>query len=543
MNGRYTLEGCLGQGGLGYVFLATDNQYRRHVALKVPRISGGDDHRIVERFKNEILALKSINHRNICRIYSHGVFRKRLFFTMPRLLTDLHQEIKARSPAPFTFDQASAIVYKVAQAMEHAHRCFGLHRDLKPSNVMFDDEGQPIVTDFNLSLPTSDPQETRLTKVWDLLGTYPYLAPEQVRQDHGAYAESTDVYSLGVVFYELLAGRLPFDLRGRTRGEINDLIDGGGFARPSMHRPGVPRSLEEICLRAMSLLPSHRYQTMKDFAIDLADAMGWPRPYSSPTISPAPPVGSGRPFVITSPTLGIELVRIPSATTLMGTEINLDERPVHAVEIRHPFWMGIYPVTRVQFLQLVSDGLHASLASDEDAAPVRGVTWMDAIAFCNQASDAEGLPRYYTLRRGNVVAGTGPGYRLPTEAEWEHACRAGSRTSYFFGDSAADLDDYAWYESNSENRPWPVGEKRANAFGLHDILGNVWEWCWDRYDRDYYGRSPLTDPTGPDRGDMRVIRGGSYHSSESHLRSGARFKFDPQLEMPFIGFRVVRNLE
>jgi formylglycine-generating enzyme required for sulfatase activity len=147
------------------------------------------------------------------------------------------------------------------------------------------------------------------------------------------------------------------------------------------------------------------------------------------------------------------------------------------------------------------------------------------------------------LRRGTVIPGGGPGFRLPTEAEWEHACRAHSQSTYFFGEYAADLDDYAWYELNSHSRPQPVGEKKANEYGIYDILGNVWEWCWDRYDASYYHRSPSVNPAGPNRGDSRVIRGGSYHSGASHLRSATRFWFDPELELPFIGFRVVRNVD
>ena len=127
------------------------------------------------------------------------------------------------------------------------------------------------------------------------------------------------------------------------------------------------------------------------------------------------------------------------------------------------------------------------------------VSWDDAIAFCNKLSEREGLKPYYQFGTGAYSPG-GDGYRLPTEAEWEYACRAGSTTRYSFGDDAASLGEFAWFDSNSDSKTHPVGQKQPNAWGLYDMHGNVWEWCWDWYESYYYRQSPDVDPVGPSRG-------------------------------------------
>src|SRR5207302_1335063 len=123
-----------------------------------------------------------------------------------------------------------------------------------------------------------------------------------------------------------------------------------------------------------------------------------------------------------------------------------------------------------------------------DNLPVETISWYEAIAFCNKLSEREGLKPYYRSDEG--VQSGGDGYRLPTEAEWEYACRAGSTTRYSFGDDAARLGKYAWYVANSTNKTRPAGQTRPNTWGLYDMHGNVWEWCWDRYGVDYYAQSP-----------------------------------------------------
>jgi formylglycine-generating enzyme required for sulfatase activity len=177
--------------------------------------------------------------------------------------------------------------------------------------------------------------------------------------------------------------------------------------------------------------------------------------------------------------------------------------------------------------------------------PVEQVRWSDAVKFCNKRSELAGLQPCYDLKtwKCNFEAN---GFRLPTEAEWEYACRAGSSTAYFFGDAASKLGDYAWFDKNSGGHPQLVGQKRPNSWGLYDICGNVWEWCNDFYKVDYYQESPANDPRGPDSGETKVVRGGAWRFSAENCRSGYRYNENPGYAdvcfgYDIYGFRCVRK--
>ncbi|MCY2992247.1 MAG: formylglycine-generating enzyme family protein [Planctomycetota bacterium] len=171
------------------------------------------------------------------------------------------------------------------------------------------------------------------------------------------------------------------------------------------------------------------------------------------------------------------------------------EAPKHRVKITKPFYLGLYEVTQTQYEQVL--GNNPSKFKGEGSRPVESVSWDDAVKFCRRLSE---LPREQA---------TDAAYRLPTEGEWEYACRAGATTRYSFGDDAAALGQYAWWSRNSQGRTQPVGRLRPNAWGLCDMHGNVWEWCADWWAADYYAKSPTDDPWGPNSGSHRVLRGGA----------------------------------
>jgi formylglycine-generating enzyme required for sulfatase activity len=180
-----------------------------------------------------------------------------------------------------------------------------------------------------------------------------------------------------------------------------------------------------------------------------------------------------------------------------------------------------------------------------DKNPVEQLRWSDAVKFCNKRSELEGLQPGYdpkTLKCDFDASG----YRLPTEAEWEYACRAGTITAYFFGDTPAKLGDYAWFDKNSGGHPRLVGQKQPNPWGLHDIAGNVWEWCNDFYKVDYYQESPRENPRGPGEGQNKVLRGGAWRFSADNCRSGYRYNESPGYSdvcfgYDIYGFRCVRK--
>ena len=217
------------------------------------------------------------------------------------------------------------------------------------------------------------------------------------------------------------------------------------------------------------------------------------------------------------------------------------EHPRHAVRITRPFYLGIYEVTQGQYQAAM--GRNPSSFHGSADLPVVLVSWLDAVRFCNTLSERKGLKPFYETDGDNVRVPDwgGSGYRLPTEAEWEYACRAGSTTVFGFGDDQARLGEFAWFLKNSGNRIHPVGERGSNPFGLYDMHGNVWEWCWDRLSGDYYKRSPEDDPPGDVGAPQRVHRGGSLGDQPRDVRSAARYGRSPAVRGFNIGFRLARG--
>src|SRR5262249_18504999 len=162
-------------------------------------------------------------------------------------------------------------------------------------------------------------------------------------------------------------------------------------------------------------------------------------------------------------------------------------KPQHRVRITRPFYLGVTEVTQGQYQAVM--GENPSQFKTSDDLPVDNVSWFDAVKFCDRLSERENRKPCYLIDGDQVSITGGNGYRLPTEAEWEYACRAGSATAFGFGDDEARLGGLAWFSGNSGGKTHPVAQRQANAFGLYDMHGNVWEWCWDAYDADYYKRA------------------------------------------------------
>jgi formylglycine-generating enzyme required for sulfatase activity len=178
--------------------------------------------------------------------------------------------------------------------------------------------------------------------------------------------------------------------------------------------------------------------------------------------------------------------------------------------------------------------------AEDDLLPANEVSWLDAIAFCNALSERQGLTACYQMDNNTVTWNhRADGYRLPTEAEWEYAVRAGTETRWFCGEEPTALARYAWFDESVSGRVHPVGGKAPNPWGLYDMVGNVWEWCWDWYGD--YAVAGVSDPTGPDHGTSRVQRGGAFGYGARRLRSAYRYSYEPEDRHDAIGFRVVRR--
>jgi formylglycine-generating enzyme required for sulfatase activity len=252
----------------------------------------------------------------------------------------------------------------------------------------------------------------------------------------------------------------------------------------------------------------------------------------------APPPVKQDPDTITN-SIGMKLKRIRAGEFLMGTpgEEGQKEHP-HEVKITRPFAIGIYPVTQEQFLKVMGRNpsqLTSTVGGrDTGQHPVESVSWKDAVEFCKRLSE-----RPEERRLGRV-------YRLPTEAQWEYACRAGSRARFFFGADDRLLGDHAWHGGNAGDHTHPVGTRKPNAWGLFDMHGNVWQWCQDYYDADYYAQSQARDPSGPAQSiaSMRVLRGGSFDSRADACRCAIRHaSLENFARGEAYGFRVVLILD
>ena len=252
------------------------------------------------------------------------------------------------------------------------------------------------------------------------------------------------------------------------------------------------------------------------------------------------PEGQGDTQSETKTESGVEMIRLPGGRFTMGDKDEIDA-PLHEVVIS-PFYMDKYLVTQEEYQRVMGKNPSRWKGSTN---PVEQVRWSDAVRYCNARSRLEGLQACYDLSAWECDFDAN-GYRLPTEAEWEYACRAGTKMAYYFGNDPSKLKDHAWFKQNAGSKPRPVGQKRPNPWGLYDMHGNVWEWCNDFYKVDYYQESPQENPKGPATGETKVVRGGAWKFSAESCRSGYRYNEDPGYAdicfgYDIYGFRCVRN--
>jgi formylglycine-generating enzyme required for sulfatase activity len=389
-----------------------------------------------------------------------------------------------------------------------------------------------------------------------------YASPQQQRGEDPDPRD--DVYALGVIWYQMLTGDLlagaPADwrdeLEGRRVAENVLRLLGCCLASKADKRPATAAALAEELARLRGAPPPPPPTSKPEPSAAAVSVLpppvpSTPAPRRSATPKPKPVVRPSRtlPKEVTN-ILGMKFVLIPAGTFLMGSppeEVgrSADEGPQHEVTITRPFYLGVYPVTQMQY-QLVMkaspshfsrSGRGKDLVKDMETRnfPVERVTWGNAVVFCRKLSE-----RPEEESEGRV-------YRLPTEAEWEYACRGDSPHPFHLGlslsSTLANFDGNYPYGGAPRGpflrRACVVGSYPANALGLHDLHGNVWEWCQDWYGEHYYQESPAEDPQGPATGDRRVLRGGCWSSPGSNCRTAYRGKLEPGDHLHRVGFRVV----
>jgi formylglycine-generating enzyme required for sulfatase activity len=241
-----------------------------------------------------------------------------------------------------------------------------------------------------------------------------------------------------------------------------------------------------------------------------------------------------------------ELVLVEAGSFMMGSlEGNPNEQPVHEVHISRNFFLSKYELTQSQYLEFCSEVRGVTWPQDlgwghgPDTPQV--VTWYEAVKLCNWLSGNEGLdPSYSGVGRNTVCDFDANGYRMPTEAEWEFAARGGVRSRGHIFAGSDYPDEVAWYFGNSGAQIQPIGQKQPNELGIYDMSGNGWEWCWDWFSEDYYAGSPLIDPRGPQSGEEKVRRGGSFMNNAPDVRTTFRSADLADARYQVAGLRVMR---
>jgi formylglycine-generating enzyme required for sulfatase activity len=593
LNNRYQILGLLsGQGGMGLVYQATDLNLRDTVVIKQSRFNDEAFMRqkfpdlkgaamrsqaeyLRKAFEREARLLRGLRHNALPRVLDYFDLEGQQSLVMEfipgkdlrEMLTERLQNDQGPFPLHLVLDWADQLL----DALNYLHTHFDtpiIHRDIKPQNLKLMPNGQIILLDFGLAKGAS-PGMSVVESIWG--GTPEYAPLEQVDEDENEEQKSdqrSDLYSLGLTLHHLLSGRKPPRTISRLKAEAQVKPDP---LRPlSEIAPHIPETVSAVLQRAAAIFAKDRLATAAEMrqllrraAASLTQAIDAPQPkHESETIvrpgrkivislgrddewakpeveaeaeaprivahpNPAHPkphriVASPDPlpfnFIENLNGVKLEMIYIPGGEFTMGSNF-LDESPRRRVKLS-PFFIGKYQITQAQWKAVM--GINPSHFKG-DALPAENALWDDVMKFCEVVSKRSGKT-----------------YRLPTEAEWEYACRAGSDTNYCFGDDEESLGDYAWHSENSGAQTHPVGRKKPNAWGLYDMHGNVWECCEDVWHKGYNG-APTDGSARLSGGNpsIRVLRGGSYSSPGGCSRSTYRSFTVVRFYLRTAGFRVV----
>jgi formylglycine-generating enzyme required for sulfatase activity len=513
------------------------------------------------------------NHTQIPRLLAYfeqgsSLYLVQEFIEGQTLLQEVRQQ-------PFTEEQIYQLLTDLLPVLQFVHAAKVIHRDIKPENIIRrDSDGKPVLIDFGGAKQVT---QTTLARQATVIYTIGYAPSEQMA---GFPCHGSDLYALGVTCVRLLTQCLPVQ---NTYGEINDplydAMNGNWLWQEELQKKGITISeeLSRILNKLLKHLASERYQTATEVINDLKSLkksgfepkivdISVPKliklpPLPNKVTSPLPPLETFEFEVVTVDTAGrevnrdfptakffaeklsqtvtLKMVSIPGGSFMMGSpefEGDADERPQHEVILK-PFFMGKYPITQAQWkavaaLPQVKQPLNPYPSKFKGHnRPVENVSWYEAIEFCARLWEK-----------------TGREYRLPSESEWEYACRAGTTTSFHFGEMITtnlvncSSDTYGMdVKSKYRKETTDVGSFQvANAFGLYDMHGLVWEWCADTWHNNYHG-APCDGSAWEVGGDFyrRLLRGGSWSFSAELCRSASRSWNESDGGLRICGFRVV----
>lgn len=522
LSGVYAIEDVLGEGGMGVVYRARDQKRDRTVALKCLHTNLSGDAEVRRRFAREAKVLRAWSHEYGVAVYDFIEHAHLLAIVMEHVegISLLQHLEKWRGRMPLR--EIVGIFGAVLDAMDDAHKNGIIHRDLKPENILVEERAQgrlsPKIVDFGIAKIF---EGTTYTVTGAFLGTCRYMSPEQVQRPELADHRS-DIYSLGVTLYQLCTGRVPFD-------------DGNHFALmmahisqkpplPSTFRPQLPKPLEELILDALAKDPKARPQTCGEFKKRLVESVG-EEISSSAALSSDPE--SPLPAVIHD-TDGFEMVLVPGGPFQMGPNrrtvhldaFYLDRTPVTNLQFRTFLQITGYKPTDAGSGRFLAHWPRGFIPNGLENHPVVFISWFDARAYAHWA-----------------------GKRLPTEAEWEKAARGVDGRKYPWGktDPTPSRANFGGkHKGTIAVGSCPSG---VSPFGVHDLSGNVWEWCDDADDPQFYLNGPAHNPHNTTRLERTffVMRGGSWMYGAQTLRTYSRTSFEPHYRFADGGFRCARS--
>lgn len=580
---RYKKIEKIGQGGMGTVYKVLDMQLNRIVALKILNLDNKISSEQIQRFIREAKILANFHHPNIVTIYDICQEEQKIYYSMDYIQGSTLQELIEKK-GPLAEKKALQIIIRVAKALQVIHSNGIVHRDIKPSNIVYTPTHEIKLLDFGTAKLESD---NNLTRMNEFLGTVLFASPEQFNNSNSVDLRS-DIYSLGVTFYFLLAGEPPF------RGTSAEIIGKHLFGPVPSLEDKVSKHVNSMMMKMLAKKPEERYQNIAQFFEDVlhpeqskkdADSTQytlWTHhivrkdPFFAKYLKKIIYIDedSGQSMLdMTTPTwnafpykqkkhaiqqyqliyaqsygmspeqtfvckdVSFTMQFIPPGRFLMGAGgkekyKHASEMPQHIVVISTPFWMSQTPITKKQWKMITKEtpwrGQENQLSSSE--CPAIYISWDD-------------INRKFLSQLQNE-------YALPTEAEWEYACKAGMMTAHFWDNGEDDysletLDKYIWFANNTvkKQRAYApvVKQKLPNPWGLYDMIGNVWEKCSDIYDK--YSIEEQCNPQGGTQGIYRVDRGSSWDSNATECRAAKRSFSTQQANDAYTGFRLVKKLQ
>jgi serine/threonine protein kinase len=588
---RYHILEQLGEGGMAVVYKAYDTRLESEVAVKIIRTDNLAPNvlaRALKRFEREAKALAKLTHANIVKVLDYGEYDGKPYLVMPFLPGGTLKELLKGKP--MSYRDAGTFLIPIARALAFAHQEGMVHRDVKPSNILVTRSGDPMLTDFGIAKIIDEEGTQDLTGTSAAVGTPEYMAPEQITSksvDHRA-----DIYALGIVYYEMVTGRKPFQADTPLAVLVKHASE--PLPRPKSLVPSLPDSVEHFLIKALAKNPAHRYQSMNELLIALEGvtksettrqtisagekkhplmnrlnlhklsfkawwgyvgilillltglgwyffAYGFPNnllssetantPISSSALTPTAELLAGSTAI--SPKDGMVMALIPDGFFTMGSDSGaFDERP----EIKNlkidSFWIDLTEVTNAMYVKCV----HAGACQP----PSKNSSYTRTSYYGN--SQYDNFPVIYVSWDDANSYCSWADRRLPTEAEWERAARGNDKRDYPWGNQQPN--------SKLGNFDTAVGDTTAvgsypdgkSFYGTLDMAGNVWEWVSDYYDPDYYAKSvALRNPTGPSDGEQRIIRGGAWNSAYLLVKAINRNALSPTVQNYVAGFRCVTS--